>query len=525
MKLRHTLLALLLGATGGLLSARAADLSIGLAADVSSLDPHYLNVASNVAVASHFFDTLVQIDADGKLTPGLAESWKAVSPTIWEFRLRKGVRFHDGSELTAEDVAFSLDRPATILNSPGPFTPFTKLIVEKRVVDAHTLRLTTAQPYGPLPLDMASIFVVSKKAAAGATTEDFNSGKALIGCGPYKFVRFRRGESIELTRNETYWGPKPAWEKVELRIISADAPRLAALLAGQVDAIENMPPGDILRLKGDTRFRIEQRVSWRTLFLQLDQARERSPYVTDTAGRPLDKNPLRDPRVRLALSKSIDRKALVNSTLEGLGIPAASVVAPGILGHGETLKAEVYDPEGAKKLLREAGYPEGLGLTLHGPNNRYINDDQVLQTVAQFFSRIGVKTKVEAMPLAVYFGRLRNASFSIGLLGWGSLAGDFALRNLAGTADPASGWGTWNWGGYNNPQVDALLHSSLASVDEKKRRQLAEDAIALALKDQALIPLHHQIATWAMKRKLRYLPRVDEYTFAHQFGNAASGAR
>jgi len=522
MKLLHTLLLALAATVSAALPA--ADLVIGLAADVSSLDPHYLNVASNVAIASHVFDTLVQTDGNGKLVPGIAESWKAVGPATWEFRLRKGIRFSDGSDVTAADVAFSLDRPATVVNSPGPFTPFTKQIVEKRIVDPHTLRLTTSQPYGPLPLDMASIFIVSKKAAANATVEDFNSGKAAIGSGPYRLVRFRRGESIELVRNEHYWGARPPWEKVAFRILSEDAQRMAALLAGQVDAIENVPASDIPRLKNDANFRLEQRVSWRTLFLQLDQGRDRSPYVTDTAGRPLEKNPLRDPRVRQALSKAIDRKALVAGTLEGLGVPAASVVVPGIFGHDDALGPEAYDPEGAKRLLREAGYPDGFGLTLHGPNNRYINDEQILQTLAQFWSRIGVKTRVEAMPLSVYFGRLRSGAFSAGLLGWGSLAGDFALRNLAGSAAPATGWGTWNWTGYANPKVDALLHAALASVDDRKRRALAEEAIAIALADQALIPLHHQIATWAMRKELRYTPRIDEYTLAFQFA-ATAGSR
>ncbi|HEX5393116.1 MAG TPA: ABC transporter substrate-binding protein [Rhodocyclaceae bacterium] len=496
--------------------ALAADLSIGLAADVSSLDPHYLNAAPNIVVASHFFDTLVQVDVNGKLIPGLAESWKAINPTTWEFKLRKNARFSDGSEVTAADVIFSLDRPATITNSPGPFTPFTKLITGKQAVDAHTVRLSTGQPYGPLPLDLASIFIVSKKVAEKATSDDFNSGKALIGSGPYKLVKFKRGESIEMARNDSWWGGKNNWDKVTFRLLPADGPRLAALLAGQVDAIEGTPAADLPRLKADARFRLEQRVSWRTLFLQLDQFRDKSPDVTDAAGKPLDKNPLKDARVRLALSKAINRQALADRTLEGLAIPAANVVSPSTLGHVAALKPEAYDPEGAKHLLQEAGYPNGFGLTLHGPNNRYINDDQVLQTLAQFFTRIGVRTKVETLPLSVYFGRLRNGDFSAGLLGWGSLAGDFALKNLAATPDANAGWGAWNWGRYSNTKVDGLLKQSLATVDEAKRRKLAEEATTLALRDEAVIPLYHQVATWAMKKNLRYPARLDEFTFAWQ---------
>lgn len=497
--------------------ASAAEISIGLAADVSSLDPHYLNVASNITVASHFFDTLVAVDENGKLVPGLAQSWKAIDATTWEFKLRANVRFHDGSLLTADDVLFSLDRPATLTKSPGPFTSFTKPIASKKAVDASTIRLTTREPHATLPLDLASIFIVSKKAAANASTEDFNSGKALIGSGPFKLLSYQRGASIAMARHDAYWGPRPAWDKVSLRLLPADAPRLAALLAGQIDAIEGVPSADIARLKKDARFRLEQKTSWRTLFLQMDQFRDASPFVADNAGKPLAQNPLKDARVRLALSKAINRPALCERTMEGLATPAGNIVAPGILGYADSQKPEAYDPEGAKKLLRDAGYPDGFSLTLHGPNNRYLNDDQILQTLAQFFARIGVKTKVETLPLSAYFGRLRHADFSVGLLGWGSLAGDLALSTLVGSANPDSGWGTWNWGRYSNAKVDQLLHTSLATSDEGKRGKLAQEAAALALKDTALIPLHHQTASWAMKKNLRYAARTDEFTLAQHF--------
>ncbi len=499
---------------------RAAGLSVGLAADVSSLDPHYLNAAPNIAVASHFFETLVAVDKDGQLVPGLAQSWQAINPTTWEFKLRPGVKFHDGSPLTAEDVVFSLDRPASLTQSPGPFTGFTRAISGKKVVDAHTLRLTTAQPYGPLPLDLASIFIVSKKAAAKATTEDFNSGKALVGSGPFRLVKFRRGEAVELARFDGYWGEKPAWDTLTLRILPADAARLAALLAGQVDMIEGVPGADVARLKKDARlsanFRLEQRVSWRTLFLQLDLFRDASPFVTDLAGRPLEKNPLKDLKVRQALSRSINREALAARTLDGLGVPASRLVAPGIPGHGQQPAAEPYDPEGAKRLLAEAGYPQGFALTLHGPNNRYLNDEQILQTLAQFFGRIGVKTKVETLPLAAYFGRLRHADFSAALLGWGSLSGDFALRTLLGTPDEKSGWGAWNWGRFSDARVDADIRSALSSTDPARRSRAAETAMDQAMQQLPVIPLHHQVATWALRAGLTYPARIDEFTFAAQ---------
>lgn len=495
----------------------AADLKIALSADVSSLDPHYLNIAPNVAFSSHIFDALVNVDANGKLVPGLATSWRAIDATTWEFKLRHDVKFHDGSKFTAEDVVFSLDRPAKLTNSPGPYTAYTKQIVAKKIVDPYTVRLSTATPYGPLALDVSAIFIVSKKAAEKASTEDFNSGKALIGTGPYKFVSFKRGDRIEVARNDSYWGGKSDWDKVSFRIITNSAPRLAALLSGDVDAIEGVPTADLSKLKGNAKFKLEQKISWRTIFWEIDQSERSSPYVTDKAGKPLPSNPLRDVRVRQAISKSINRKALVDRTMEGLAVPASNIVAPGLLGYNDALKVEAYDPEGAKKLLAEAGYPNGFALTLHGPNDRYINDAQVVQTVAQFLNRIGIQTKVVTLPLSVYFSKARAGEFSVALLGWGTLAGDFGLRTLAGTSNPDTGWGTWNWGKYSNPALDKLIASSLGSVDQTKRASYAQEAAAVAMKDYAVVPLHHQYATWAMRKGLKYTARTDEFTFAHQF--------
>lgn len=502
---------------GGIPVAHAADLKIALAADVSSLDPHYLNVASNVAFSSHIFDALVNVDADGKLVPGLATSWRAIDATHWEFKLRRGVKFHDGSDFTAEDAIFSLDRPATLTNSPGPFTNYTKQIVAKKIVDPYTIQLTTAAPYGPLALDVSTIFIVSKKAALHATSDDFNSGKALIGTGPYKFISFRRGDRIEVRRNDSYWGGKSDWDKVTFRIITNVAPRLAALLAGDVDVIEGVPTADVARLKTDPKFRVEQKISWRTIFWEVDQSIKAPQDVTDKSGRPLPVNPLRDVRVRQAISKAINRQALVDHTMEGQAIPASNLVAPGALGYNDALKVEAYDPEGAKKLLAQAGYPNGFALTLHGTSDRYINDAQVVQTVAQFLNRVGLQARVETLPLSVYFGKARAGKFGVALLGWGTLAGDFGLRALVGTTDPATGWGSWNWGKYSNPAVDKLIASSLSSVDQSRRESFAREAAAVALRDYAVIPLHHQYATWAMRKGLKYTARTDEFTFAHQF--------
>jgi peptide/nickel transport system substrate-binding protein len=492
------------------------ELKVALSYDPSSLDPHFAATAGNVTVSSHFFDCLVHVDPSGKYISGLATAWRAVDPTTWEIRLRKDVKFNDGSAFTAEDVQFSLERPAKILNSPGPFTSYTKQIVSTQIIDDYTLRLKTAEPYGPLPGDLASIFIVSKKAAANATSEDFNSGKAMVGTGPYAFGSYKRGDLITMTKNPNYWGEKSAWDKVVIRFVTADAARVAALLAGDVDLIEGVPPSDMARLKSDARLQVQQRTTWRTLFLHLNHgAADNAAVFTAKGGAPLGKNPLHDVRVREALSKGLNRQALVQTALEGFAVPAAQIVAPGIVGFNPALKVETYDAEAAKKLLADAGYPNGFGITLVVPNNRYINDEQIGQAVAQLWSRIGVQVKLETMPMATYVPKMKNGEFGAALLGWGTMGADFGTRSLLATIDPAKGWGTWNWGKYSNKAVDELLHTALGSTDPAKRDANARDAMTLALKDYAVLPTHYQLASWAMKKGLNYQGRVDEFTFSN----------
>ncbi|MBI2295823.1 MAG: ABC transporter substrate-binding protein [Betaproteobacteria bacterium] len=498
------------------LDAGAAELRIALSADVTTFDPHFVAAQPNLTAQHHVFDSLSHVDERGRSVPALA-TWRTVDPVTWEFTLRKGVKFHDGSELTTEDVLFSLERPLNITGSPGGFATYVRPIVAKEVIDRYTIRLKTAAPYGAVPQDLSEVLIVSKKAAHGASSADFDSGKAAIGTGPYKLVRFARGNRIELARHDQYWGGRPAWDKVTLHILPSDPVRTAALLSGQIDAIEHVPTADLAKLRRNPDLRLAQTVSWRTIFLHVDQYRDRPPGVSSKDGRPLERNPFKDLRVRRAMSKAINRQAIAERVMEGLALPAANVVSPSVFGHDPAVKPEPYDPQGAKKLLAEAGFPDGFAVTLATPNNRYINDEQVAQAVAQMFARIGVATKVEAMPLSVYFGKARNREFGLALLGWGSLAADLALRSLSATANPEKGYGAWNWSGYANPGLDELVARSLGTVDPGRREALARKAAALAAAEVAFIPLHYQVVTWAMKRNIAYAARTDEFTFAHYF--------
>ena len=501
------------------LPARAADLSVALSADVTSMDPHYHNLTPNNNVAEHVFETLVTKDTRSRLRPSLAESWRAVDDLTWEFKLRKGVKFHDGSDFTAQDVVFSLDRVPNVPNSPSSFAAYSKQIIEKIIVDPLTLRFKTATPYPLMPNDMSTIFILSARVAKGAATEDFNSGKATIGTGPFRFVRYAKGDRIEFTRNETYWGAKPAWDKVTLRVITADPTRVAALLAGDVRAIENVPTSDIARIAKSNDLTLYRTVSHRLMYIHLDGDRDRSPHVFDKAGKPLEKNPLKDIRVRKAISKAINRQALVERVMEGAAVTTGQLMPEGMFGYSSTLKTEPYDLEGAKKLLAEAGYPDGFAMTLHAPNDRYVNDEQIAQALAQLLARVGIATRVEAMPSSVYFSRATKLEFSFMLLGWAADTAEVSspLKALLATFDTSKGMGTANRGRYSNAKMDALLAQALAIVDDSKRERVLQQATEIAISELGIIPLYHQHNVWATRKGVTYAARTDERTLAHEF--------
>ena len=501
------------------LPARAADLSVALSADVTSMDPHYHNLTPNNNAAEHVFETLVTKDTRSRLKPSLAESWRAVDDLTWEFKLRKGVKFHDGSDFTAQDVVFSLDRVPNVPNSPSSFAAYSKQIIEKIIVDPLTLRFKTATPYPLMPNDMSTIFILSARVAKGAATEDFNSGKATIGTGPFRFVRYAKGDRIEFTRNETYWGAKPAWDKVTLRVITADPTRVAALLAGDVRAIENVPTSDIARIAKSNDLTLYRTVSHRLMYIHLDGNRDRSPHVFDKAGKPLEKNPLKDIRVRKAISKAINRQALVERVMEGAAVTTGQLMPEGMFGYSSTLKTEPYDLEGAKKLLAEAGYPDGFAMTLHAPNDRYVNDEQIAQALAQLLARVGIATRVEAMPTSVYFSRATKLEFSFMLLGWAADTAEVSspLKALLATFDTSKGMGTANRGRYSNAKMDALLAQALAIVDDSKRERVLQQATEIAISELGIIPLYHQHNVWATRKGVTYAARTDERTLAHEF--------
>ena len=497
----------------------AADLKIAVAADVTSIDPHFFNLFPNNNIAEHIFDKLVQMDADSRIIPGLATSWKPIDDKTWEFKLRKGAKFTNGTEVTAEDVVFSIDRVPNVPNSPGPFSAYTKAIIAKEIVDPYTIRFKYAAPYPLAPNDLSTIYIVSKKVATGASTEDFNSGKAAIGSGRYKLVKYTSGDRIELARNDNYWGEKSPWDKLTFKIIKNESARVAALLSGDVDAIEQPPTADLARIKADPKFTVTSKISHRVIYFNFDHLTRVSPFVTDKTGKPLDKNPLLDVRVRRAISKAINRPAIADRVMEGQAIPSGQLVSEKLFGHVPGLKADAYDPDGAKKLLAEAGYPDGFNITIHGPAGRYVNDEKIVQAVAQMLTRVGIVSKVETAPMAPYSARASKQEFSFHMVGWGASTGEASspLRSLLATFNRDKGLGAVNWGRYSNVKVDYVIEQALQQVDDENRSGMLQNATKLAMEDLGIMPIHFQFTIWATKKNVAYTPRTDEYTLAFQF--------
>ena len=260
------------------------------------------------------------------------------------------------------------------------------------------------------------------------------------------------------------------------------------------------------------------KVSSRVIFLFVDM-RDSTPAVTDKNGKRLDKNPLKDVRVREAISKLIDRNQLTEKTLDKLGIPTANIAAPGMFGYVPELKPDTADVAVAKKLLSEAGYPDGFGITFVSPNDRFINDEQVAAMIGQMLSSGGVQVKVETMPFSAYVSRAAKKEFSFGLRGWGVGGGEpsGALRGMIATPDKEKGLGANNWTSYSNPRFDNMLLTAIHTVDDRRREKLLQDATRIAIQDYAVIPLYNQVVTWAMKKGIKYAPRVDELTLAQYF--------
>ena len=496
--------------------ASAAELRIGRANEPQSIDPQFARTGNNQMTAMHIFDRLLVPDENLRMTPGLAASWRNIDAKTWEVKLRANVKFHDGSPFTAEDVVFSMDRAPNVPNSPASFADSVKAIDKMQIIDPLTIRFTTTVPDPLFIENVGTVFIISKKAAEKATNADFNSGKAAIGTGAYKFISWTPGDRLQLVRNEEYWGPKPDFDKVTMRFISNDAARVAALLSNSVEVIDLVPPADLPKLRADPNIRIVQTATVRLVYLALNQRRP-PPFLTDESGKPLGNNPFNDVRVRKALSLLIDRSGLVSRILQGSGEAATQLVPSGVFGYNPALKVSAADVQTARRLLSEAGYPKGFGVTLHGSNDRFLLDREITQALGQFLARGGIKVnKVETLPYSVYAKDALKGAYGLFVFSYGNTTGEASrgLESLFHTADKDRDLGSLNRTQYSNPAFDKAIEQAMQEFDPKKREKMLQDVATMISNDAAFIPLYWQSLAWATRKGINFKARRDERTLA-----------
>lgn len=502
------------------MQARAADLTIGMAAAPTAIDPHYHLLATNMSIDAHMFETLVKQDAQQHPSPGLAVSWRLVDPLTWEFKLRPDVTFSDGSPFTADDAVFSIKRVALVPNSPSSYVVYTRSIASYDIVDPHTLRIHTRSPTPDLPLDLSLIFIMSSHAAAGPvpegkTTAQLNAGDGLVGTGPYRFVSYTPGDRVVLRRNDGYWGGKEPWDRVTIVFMTDEGARVAAALSGAADVVEKVPGEDIATVRNNPKLSLVVTQSNSVTYIALDEGRDNSPGITGTDGR----NPLKDERVRQALSLAIDRQAIAQRIMAGLATPTGELVGPGMFGATPGLQPDPYDPAQAKRLLDAAGWGKGFGLRLATTSGAYVQDSQTGQAIASMWTRIGVRTSVDATPAAMFYAHRNAHGLSAFVTSSSIMTGQASdlLNIYVATPDRAKGLGTVNYIGYSSPTEDGLLAQAAQEMDPAKRAALLEQATHVALtEDHAMLPVFVEKLAYAVRRPLLFTPRQDKWITAMQ---------
>jgi len=506
---RAALLAAAVAAPGLATSVQAQAIRVAFDAEWTSLDPHFHSFPYNLSVAYHLFDALTAHDANQKVMPKLAESWRPVGADRWEFTLRQGARFADGTPVTAADVVASVARIRTIRNSPGPLTSLIRPVKEVIAQDDRTVVFVTSAPTPTLPDLLTGVFIVPARLAQ-APQEDFATGAAQQGSGPFRFVEYRRGDRLVLERNPDYWGGPAPWERAELRIITNAAAREAALSAGDVDFIVNPSTSGLDRLKRNPAFAVHQATSTRITYLQMHQGEQPLADMTGTNGR----NPFADARVRRAISLAIPREAITTRILDGLAAPASQIIAPGLAGYDDGLKVEAADPDAARKLLADAGWGQGFGVRLSTPSDRNMNGRRVAETIAASLTRIGIRVAVNAVPLNVWLAEWRKGEYSMVLHGAGPVPVPWTLvPQLVGTKNSTAGFGPSNESHYSNKALDEVMHAALREIDTVKREALLHQAAQTIRAETAIVPLHHEAALWASRADLTYAARSDTLTY------------
>ncbi|HEY2337993.1 MAG TPA: ABC transporter substrate-binding protein [Burkholderiales bacterium] len=474
--------------------------------DILTLDPHSQNHATTHSILQYTYEGLTRYTRDYKIEPCLATSWQQVSDTHWRFVLRKGVKFHDGSPFTADDVVFSFGR---IKQPQGTNQVYVTGIKEVKKIDDYTVDFLLE---GPTPILLRNIvdFRIMSKAWSEknrsqnvqdyAKKEEIYASRNTNGTGPYIIKSWEPDKQIVFTANKSWWGKLDGnVTDVVYTPIKSDQTRISALLSGDVDIVTDVPTQDVERLRKDPKLKVQDGIEVRTIFLAMDQHNEELKYSSVKG-----KNPFKDVRVRKALNMAIDREAIRRVTMRGLSIPAGLLIAPGVHGYEKALDTPFkYDIAGAKKLLAEAGYPDGFEFTLDCPNNRYVNDEKVCQAIVSMWAKAGIRAKLNAIPFANFIPKILNFDSSMYMLGWGvaTFDGLYTLQSLVRTKTTGAD-GSFNLGRMSDPKLDNTIDAIKIATDPKARDALLREALLKTRDEAYYIPLHHQMRPWAMKKNV-----------------------
>lgn len=484
------------------------------ASDIPTWDIHSQNNALGNGVHAAVYESLVYYNSRTfKPEPQLATAWREVSPTQMRFTLRSGVKFHDGSTLTADDAVFSIMRAMAKTSNYAVYAQGIDRVVK---VDNNTFDIISKAPNPVLINQLTELRIMSKAWAEKnksvepkdiKTQDETFAHRNAMGTGPYMLKEWQPDQKLVLAKNPNWWGSAETnVTEIVYTPIKSEATRVAALLSGEVDLNLDPSPQDLGRLRNNPNLKVMDGVENRTIFLGMDQFRDELPGSSVKG-----KNPLKDVRVRKALYQAIDINSLQRVTMRGLAAPTGTVIAPQV--NGWTKKADErwpFDQEASKKLLAEAGYPQGFEVDFACPNNRYINDEEVCQAVTAMWARIGVKAKLRTLPLVTYFPMIQRYEASIYMLGWGVPTFDalYSLQSLLRSVGPG-GDGNYNVGRYSNPKMDQLVDQIKTNTDPQIRNRVIEDALLLQKSDVAYLPLHNQIIPWAMKKNIDVVHRAD----------------
>ena len=472
--------------------------------DALSADPMAANEATTNHMSRQYYGTLIGWDENLKFIPWLATSWKLINPTTWEFKLRKGVKFHDGSPFTAEDVKFSFERA---LSKTSDFRIKIKNVKEVKIINDHVVHVVTDGPAPVLPNYLTTIYMMSKKWCEkhGVTMpqdrtkqEESYAVRHAMGTGPFKLVRRDPDVRTVLAKNKGWWGLKKYPHQVDEVIftpIANQATRVAALLSGEIDFLIDPPMQDLKRIENTPGMRVKETAQLRTIFLGMNQGRKEL-LNSDVKG----KNPFADKRVRQAIYQAIDINAIKKKVMRGYAMPAGIITAPPVRGYTKKLDQRLpYDPAAAKKLLAEAGYPNGFSVQLDVPNNRYINDEAIGQAIVGMLAKVGIKVNLVAVPKTIHFPKIKTRKTDFYMLGWGvwSLDSNYVFNYLVRGADKG-----WNGTGFNDPKLNEIITKIDIETDFDKRDALIQSVWKRVKNDILYIPLHTQVIVWAMNAKI-----------------------